>query len=515
MAQSKLNIQDIIAEATAKARFKKLDADRSTVLDRARECAKLTIPSVVPDSGHSETAALETPYQAVGSRLVNNLSSKLLLSLLPPNTSFFRILPAPEVKEQAKETTSENGTSGDEELEKNLMIIEQEMMKSIEREAIRVPVFDAVKQLIIAGNAMLYKHEDGIKNYKLSNYVIVRDFRGNPLEIIVKEGITHSTLPDDIRDQLEASEDFDPAKKIEIYTRAIKRAGVWYEYQEVEDVFVEGSDVTYSKEEELPFIPLRWTSINGEHYGRGLVEQYLGDFRSLEGLYQLLLEASSVMARVLFGVKPGSILDVDDINNAENGLAIVGDFDSELTTMRIDKNSDLQVPMNLVQDVTRRLEQAFLVASSATRDSERTTATEIRYMAADLEQSLGGIYSILSLEFQRPLAYQLLKQQKISLPEGMMDVVIVTGIEALGRNLELDKLRQFNGLLQEIGSPELILQRMNIDAYISKIGNALSLDTSDLIKSQEQIQGEQQQAQQDQLLQQGAGNLVNQATMAQ
>lgn len=136
-------------------------------------------------------------------------------------------------------------------------------------------------------------------------------------------------------------------------------------------------------------------------------------------------------------------------------------------------------------------------------------------MAADLEQSLGGIYSILSLEFQRPLAYLLLKQQKIELPKGMMDVVIVTGVEALGRNLELDKLRQFNGLLQELGSPELVLQRMNIDAYISKIGNALSLDTADLIKTNEQIQGEQQAQQEQQLLAQGAGNLVNQATTAQ
>lgn len=49
-----------------------------------------------------------------------------------------------------------------------------------------------------------------------------------------------------------------------------------------------------------------------------------------------------------------------------------------------------KVPMNMIQDLTRRLEQAFLVASSVARQSERTTATEIRYMASDLEEALGG-----------------------------------------------------------------------------------------------------------------------------
>lgn len=51
--------------------------------------------------------------------------------------------------------------------------------------------------------------------------------------------------------------------------------------------------VEYSDHNKFPYIPLRWTAISGENYGRGLVEQYLGDFRSLEGLYQLLIESSS------------------------------------------------------------------------------------------------------------------------------------------------------------------------------------------------------------------------------
>ena len=95
-----------------------------------------------------------------------------------------------------------------------------------------------------------------------------------------------------------------------------------------------------------------------------------------------------------------------------------------------------------------------------------------------------------------------------------IELVIVTGVEALGRNVELDKIRQFNQLIQELGSPEIILSRLNVGVYIAKIANSLGLDTSDLIKSDEQIQQEQQAAQQQALLQQGAGSMAQSAGAA-
>lgn len=507
MATKVYSVEELLeTDSTSREKFQKLDSSRSSVLDRARECSKLTIPSVVTDDGHTESDDLTTPYQAVGSRLVHNLANKLLLALLPPNTSFFRLLPNPEVVDVLKQ--QEGNTD---ELEKNLVTIENEMMKQIEREALRVPIFEAIKSLIIGGNALLFKTEEGVKSYRMANYVVQRDFSGNPIEIIAKESLAKHSLPEDILQQVLSDPDLQEAENVTIFTRCIKKDGTWYMFQEVEGFVVEGSEQTFKADDEIPFIPLRWTSINGENYGRGLVEQYLGDFRSLEALYQLLLEASSVMSRVIFGKRAGSVLDVDDINEAENGVCILGDLENDITTLRVDKGSDLQVPMNMVQDLTRRLEQAFLVASSAARDSERTTATEVRMMAADLENSLGGVYSLLSLELQLPLASLLLKQSKINVASLGIDLVIVTGVEALGRTAELDRIRQFNALLQEIGAPELVLSRMNVGVYIDKIANALSMDATGLIKSEEQIAQEQQAAQQEQMMQQGQQGLMNAA----
>ena len=72
-------------------RYEQLVSERETFLDRARECARLTIPTLMPESGHSQSSRFYTPYQGIGARGVNNLAAKLLLSLLPPNSPFFRL----------------------------------------------------------------------------------------------------------------------------------------------------------------------------------------------------------------------------------------------------------------------------------------------------------------------------------------------------------------------------------------------------------------------------------------
>jgi hypothetical protein len=50
--------------------------------------------------------------------------------------------------------------------------------------------------------------------------------------------------------------------------------------------------------------------------------------------------------------------------------------------------------------IEARLAQAFMLAD--VRDSERTTAEEVRLHALQIENSLGSIYSILTTEFQQP-----------------------------------------------------------------------------------------------------------------
>jgi hypothetical protein len=123
-------------------------------------------------------------------------------------------------------------------------------------------------------------------------------------------------------------------------------------------------------------------------------------------------------------------------------------------------------------------------------------------MAQELESALGGVYSVLSQEFQQPLVnvllQKLVKAKKMpKFPKESVKPQIVTGIEALGRGQDLNKLAQFLEYLAPLG-PEAIMNNLNLDDYIDRLGASLGIDTGGLIKSPEQKAQEAQQAQDQQ-----------------
>ena len=491
MAKIKIDPKKISAEEGIKSRFTKLDGDRTTILKRARDCAALSIPSILPADGHTENDSIDTPYQSLGARLVNSLASKLLLTLLPPNNSFFRLFVSTDIKEQLSEEQQSQADIIS-------VQIEQEALKAIEEQAIRVSAFELFKSVIVTGSALGVKTDTGLKTFNLADFVVQRDRRGNPIEIITTETVSPNTLDPTLLEQLQLD---DESKDVVVYTRAVLKQETWIEYQYVNDVLVENSEKTYKKEA-FPYLPLRWSSIGGHNYGVGLIEQYLGDFRSLEACYQLLIEHAAVAGKTIFGIKAGSVLDINELSEAENGDVIQGDLEEDLTVLRVDKGTDIQYLQSIAEVLQRRLEQAFLSASSVARDSDRTSATEIRYMAADLEQALGGVYSVLSQEFQNPLANLILNGLKNVDMQGF-EFVVVTGIDSLGRSSDLEKIMQFTQIINQSGLTEAIAQRLNIDNLINDLTTALSLPTNRYIKSQQQLQQEQQQAQQDAMVNQG------------
>jgi hypothetical protein len=91
----------------------------------------------------------------------------------------------------------------------------------------------------------------------------------------------------------------------------------------------------------------------------------------------------------------------------------------------------------------------------------------------------------------------------IKLPDDV-DPMITTGFEALGRGHDLNKLRVFFQSVQEAFGPEAMAQYCNVPDGIERLGMAAGVDTIGLVKTQEQIQQEQQAAQQGALLNQVA-----------
>ena len=150
--------------------------------------------------------------------------------------------------------------------------------------------------------------------------------------------------------------------------------------------------------------------------------------------------------------------------------------------------------------IEQRLQLAFLLNASVQRDAERVTAEEIRYMAQELEDTLGGVYSILSQEFQLPFIMRKMRMMEKAgklpqLPKNTVKPSIITGLEALGRGNDKNKLISFLTTLAGTLGPEVIQQYVNVSDAIKRLATSEGIDPEGLIKSQEEIQAEMQQQQ--------------------
>jgi len=483
-------------QQSAKERYETLKKHREHFLDRAQECSELTIPSLLPPDGFHSSTDLYNPFQSVGARGVNNLASKLLLLLLPPNSPFFRLSISGQAKkdlDQQKEIKSE--------VEKSLATIEREVSNKIEQLALRVSVFEALKHLIVAGNVLTYLPKKGnMRVFPLTNFVCKRDASGNIIEIVIKETIHPTYLDNDTVQRMSEFEDFKPDEEIDLYTHVYKLdEKKFYTCQVVKGIKIENSIGSYNTDS-LPYQALRMVRVDNEDYGRGYVEEFLGDLKSLEGLSQALVESAAASSKVVFMVRPNSVTRKKDLANTRNGDIITGTQD-DVSVLQAQKQYDLQVVERSIAKLEERMSYAFLLNTAIQRDAERVTAQEIRYMAQQLETAMGGIYSLLSQEFQLPLVTILMKRMSQtneipSLPKDSVKPTIITGVEALGRGNDLQKLREF---VAEIGNlaqvnPQIV-QSLNTQDLIKRIATGLGIDTEGLIKSNEELMQEQEEMQ--------------------
>ena len=478
---------------TAKTRYDSLVSDRSQYLNEATAAAKLTLPYLVreDDSSHG-MRKITTPWQSVGAKGVVTLASKLMLALLPAQTSFFKL----QLDEsQAGMVPPEMRT----ELDLSFAKIERTIMDAIAASDDRVVVHQALKHLVVAGNALIFMGKDGLKLYPLNRYVVDRDGNGNVTEIVTKELINKEILQQLVPELQEmkggyVNEDDEDSEDCEVYTHVKRENNRFIWHQEVYDHVIPKSQGK-SPVDTNPWIPLRFNTVDGEDYGRGRVEEFMGDLKSLEALSQALVEGSAAAAKVVFTVNPSSTTKPATLAAAGNGAIVQGRPD-DIGVVQVGKTADFATAYNMVQQLERRLSEAFLILT--VRQSERTTAEEVRMTQMELEQQLGGLFSLLTVEFLVPyLNRKLSVFQKTGeipkLPKGMVNPVIVAGINALGRGQDRDALAQFLTLVTQTMGPEAVGQYINPEEVIKRIAVAQGIDVLNLVRSMQEIKAEQQQ----------------------
>jgi len=478
----------------ARSRYDHLTSYRNHFLDIAVECSELTLPYLIQrDELRPSHKNLRQPWQSVGSKAVVTLASKLMLALLPPQTAFFKL------QMDDSKIGTELPAEVRSELDLSFAKMERMVMESIAASGDRVAVHQAIKHLVVGGNALLYMGKEGIKHYPLNRYVVERDGNGNVIEIVTKELINKQLLPQEFQ-ELKAKESVSMGSNtndVEIYTHVKLDNNRWVWHQEAFDKVIPNTDGKSPKDAN-PWLVLRFNSVDGENYGRGRVEEFLGDFKSLNALSQAMVEGSASAAKVVFVVSPSSMTKPQTIAQAGNG-AIVQGRPEDIGVIQVGKTADFSTALQMMQTLERRLLEAFLVLN--VRQSERTTAEEVRLTQLELEQQLGGLFSLLTVEFLVPYLNRklLVLSRAGQLPKYPKDLVkptIVAGINALGRGQDRESLTAFITTIAQTLGPEAMMKFINADEAIKRLAAAQGIDVLNLVKSMEDQQAEAQAQQQ-------------------
>lgn len=503
---------------TAASRYAAGELERQGPLNRAREMATLTIPGLMPPPGATGSTILPQPFQSTGADGVNNLSAKLMLVLFPTGSSFVRLRPEASVEDEMEEA----GATA--EVEEALRKTEKKVMNKMESRGNRTVRAEAAKHLIVTGNALIHILPDNReKFFALDRYVVFRDLDGNVLEIVVKEELSKSSLPQRIRDLLQTIPEYDPTdsneKSVCLYTwiKRDENGKTWSVHQEVEGREVPGSRGTYPSEKPA-WLPLRWSIVSGQAYGRGRCEEYGGDLRSLEGLTKAIVRYAIACSKIIPLVNAGGTTKIEDLMDAESGEPIEG-REGDVHFLSIDKFADFQVAKTVADKLEKRLEKAFLLATSVQRDAERVTAEEIRAMIGQLEESLGSQYTLFSEEWQRPsfvrhMHEMQMKKELPALPEGIVSPQIVAGLEGLGRNSDLNKLDTFIAGVETVFGPQALSTYVNPGEYMRRRATALGVDAKGLVRTDAEVQAAQEAAQRASLTEKVAPQLVDAGVQA-
>jgi hypothetical protein len=503
-------------KTSAADRYAKLTGDRTIFLDTARECAKLTLPHLLTPTGVVNGQKLPTPWQSVGAKGVNVMASKLMLSLFPVSATFFKL----QVNDGKLATDPQLDSKIRSEIDLSLSKIERIVMQHIAESQDRVILHQSMKHLIVTGNVLLFLGPKGVKLYPIDRFCVVRDGHGRPTELVTVESINRQFLPDGFqKEQLNktnhtgdntpiASADVTVGEdEVAVYTHAKLIEGQWQWRQEVDGEILPESEGK-SPKDKTPWIPLRFNVVDGEDYGRGRIEEYLGDLKSLEGLMQAMVEGSAAAAKVVFLVSPSATIKPSTLAKAGNGAIIQG-REGDVVAVQVDKRADFATALQMIQMLTQRLSEAFLVLN--VRDSERTTAEEIRMTQQELNEQLGGLFGNLSAELLRPyIDWKLFTLQRDkafpTLPKGIV-MNVIAGLEGVGRGQDREALIMFLSTLQQSLPPELVMQYLNPEEAIKRLAASMGIETLSLIKTQEERAQEEQQAQQKAMM----ASLTNQA----
>jgi hypothetical protein len=501
-------------------RYHAMTSDRDPYLQRARDLAALTVPSLFRQEGDNGSTAIEIPWGSLGAACVVHLAAKVVFSIFPPGAPPMKLSATRAVLDAIEQDEPSKVADLLASLNAGLSKVEAQFVECFEEDGDRAALTVGTMKQIVGGTHGYQFYPDGkIRGIGLNRFVNKRDTAGNLIEWVVWDTIAWTALPPEVREGIVhkmAIQDGDPMApppSVNIYTHG--RLGKnfstvsgkqWEIYQETWGDEVRGSRRTYD-EDAMPYLFAPWQLNEGEDYGRPYAELYEGDLQTVEGLTQTITEGSAAAARTLTLVHPGGLTSRKQVSEADNGAVLPGRAE-DVTSPDPKRAADFQSGLAISDKAEKRLEAAFLMFSSVQRDAERVTAEEIRRAAAELEQTLGGTYSQQVVTLQMPfcrlkLRYLQNKSRVTKLPKGTTKVTILGGLAALGRNAEMEALSLWGQFMANLAGPTWLMMVMTnkpLRNIAQRAAAALRIDTTGILPTDDEMNAAIQQQQTQQTL---------------
>lgn len=472
---------------TAASEWSRLDALRTGLIDRAERLAEITLPQVCPDDSYdSGRDSLTNGVTSLGAQLATNLNNKLMLAMFPASRPFFRLAMSEADTQDLLEKT---GLTMDL-LTDSLAQGERDALLQLEMSGGREGLYEAMNHLIVVGNILMdSRDKDTLCFHHLKEYVVQRDSKGVPLDIILKQQMAVREISGEAAAYLPEHYFVNPQTVVARYTWLCRDGDKYILSEWIDDVRLPDRKFggRYKMGDE-PLHALTWRLPLKQHYGVGRVEEYFADLGTYENTSEALADGAVLASQFRWALNPAGMTRPEDFQNAENGAVFPG-TSNDVSLVFANIGQQLNTVLSLSQVYERRLGAGFLMNSAVTRDAERVTAEEIRIQAQELESTLGGVYSRIARDIQIPIANWLLKKANLSIKGTKLRPVIITGLDALSRNADLERLLQFlsniTGLSQIPPQVRLRLQESNI---ITDIAAGLGINSKRYVASDDEVQ---------------------------
>lgn len=521
-------------DATISGAFSTLDSKRQGHLEKARECARLSIPTLLAqeERNHSTRASqsqwIADNYQSDVADGVSTLAGKSLQSIHAPGMLWAQhgLSPKIEFDQSIDEQVKEELRQG---LFARSMIVLSTLESSTgeggndHTRGFHSARRNSLQQLFVCGDVLERLDDDyQMTTFRLDQYVTERDSTGRVLRHIVKERYDAASLdPSERRAADLADADLlktDVSERMsDVYTKI--------EWQPIAKKWTLTKELLYksgapkiidTRDEKIsPYFSTPYDLPPGEHYGESRVMLYMGDCAALDNIAQRELDFAFLASWFKLFIDEAWGSSEADIFESRNGSAHRGPLRQDgspahIALFKADKLADFQVVSTFKQERVANIRRAFLSASGQIRDAERTTALEVTKVIAELQAALGGVYATIADSLQRPLfdrAHFQCVRDKILFPfpkhlKQYVQTRALTGLKALAEQAEFQNVMSLVRIAAELGPQAQA--RLKMGPVLNLAVRSLSINKPNLIMTEQEAKDALQEAMQLQL-QQKAG----------